>query len=102
MNKQPDRNKDYMYKMWGTDRLSTDYNAIESLEVPPKQIEGSHFSHGVSPYKERMLREIVEDDLVPKKHNFEVQNEIHEKIRNDEDYDDWGYGTEPIPLREWR
>jgi hypothetical protein len=48
-----------------------------------------------------MLREITEDDLVPKKHNFEVQNEVHERIRNDEDYDDWDYGTEPIPLREW-
>jgi hypothetical protein len=21
---------------------------------------------------------------------------LHEKIRNDEDYDDWSYGTEPI------
>lgn len=88
MNKQPDRNQDYMYDMWGTDRLSTDYHSIESLEVPAK--------------RERMLREIVEDDLVPRKHNFEVQNEIHEKIRNDEDYDDWSYGTEPLPLREWR
>jgi hypothetical protein len=102
MNKQPDRNQDYMYSMWGTDRLSTDYNSIESLEVPPKTMEGSHFSHGISPYQERMLREIAEDDIVPRKHNFQVQNEIHEKIRNDEDYDDWGYGTEPIPLREWR
>jgi len=101
MNKQPDRNKDYMYNMWGTDRLSTDYNSIESLEVPAKPIEGSHFSHGISPHNGRMLREITEDDLVPKKHNFEVQNEVHERIRNDEDYDDWDYGTEPIPLREW-
>ena len=23
------------------------------------------------------------------------QNEIHSKIRNDDDYDDWSYGTEP-------
>jgi hypothetical protein len=42
-----------------------------------------------------MLREISHDDLTPKRHNFEIQNEIHEKIRNDEDYDDWEYGTEP-------
>jgi hypothetical protein len=46
--------------------------------------------------KSQMLREISHDDLTPKKHNFEVQNEIHEKIRNDDDYDDWEYGTEPI------
>jgi hypothetical protein len=42
-----------------------------------------------------MLREIANDDLTPKKHDFKTQNELHEKIRNDEDYDDWDYGTEP-------
>jgi hypothetical protein len=25
-----------------------------------------------------------------------VQKEVHERIRNDDDYDDWEYGTEPI------
>ena len=45
---------------------------------------------------QRMLREINEDDLTPKKHDFVHQNELHEKIRNDEDYDDWEYGTEPV------
>jgi phosphopantothenoylcysteine synthetase/decarboxylase len=44
----------------------------------------------------KMLREIANDDLTPKKHDFKVQNEIHEKIRNDDDYDDWEYGTEPL------
>jgi hypothetical protein len=46
--------------------------------------------------KQKMLREISNDDLTPKKHDFHIQNEIHERIRNDEDYDDWNYGTEPI------
>ena len=50
---------------------------------------------------QKMLREIANDDLTPKKHDFQVQNDIHEKIRNDEDYDDWNYGTEPIPLAEF-
>jgi len=36
------------------------------------------------------------DEFEVKKHNFEIQNEMHEKIRNDEDYDDWEYGTEPL------
>lgn len=44
----------------------------------------------------KMLREIANDNLTPKKHDFYHQNELHEKIRNDEDYDDWEYGTEPI------
>ena len=45
---------------------------------------------------QKMLREIANDDLTPKKHDFHLQNEIHEKIRNDDDYDDWEYGTEPL------
>ena len=51
--------------------------------------------------EKKMLREIANDDLTPKKHDFIHQKEIHEKIRNDEDYDDWEYGTEPIPLTEF-
>ena len=50
---------------------------------------------------QKMLREIANDDLTPKKHNFKAQKEIHEKIRNDDDYDDWDYGTEPIVLTEF-
>jgi hypothetical protein len=34
-------------------------------------------------------------------HNFEVQKEIHQSIRNDPDYDDWEYGTEPLPHEAW-
>ena len=45
---------------------------------------------------QKLLREIANDDLNPKKHDFSQQNEIHSKIRNDEDYDDWEYGTEPL------
>ena len=37
-----------------------------------------------------------EEDLTPKKHDFVTQNELHEKIRNDDDYDDWEYGAEPL------
>tara|TARA_R110000772_G_scaffold216569_2_gene327080 strand:+ start:257 stop:427 length:171 start_codon:yes stop_codon:yes gene_type:complete len=46
--------------------------------------------------QKKMLREIANDLLTPKKHDFALQNEIHERIRNDEDYDDWEYGTEPL------
>jgi hypothetical protein len=64
-----------MRETWGTTSLITDY---------------------WSKPKGKMLREIANDDLTPKKHDFHVQNEIHEKIRNDDDYDDWEYGTEPV------
>jgi hypothetical protein len=30
-----------------------------------------------------------------------VQKEVHRQIRNDPDYDDWEYGTEPLPSEAW-
>ena len=78
MKKSTDRSTDYMREMWGTNRLVTD-----PYSLPEER-------------KQKMLREINEDDITPKKHDFKIQNEIHERIRNDTDYDDWEYGTEPI------
>jgi len=75
MGKPSDRNKEIMYELWGTTSLTSDYGSLQS---------------------QKMLREITNDDLTPKKHNFKVQNELHSKIRNDDDYDDWEYGTEPL------
>jgi len=80
MNPNPDRNESYMKEMWGTSHLITDYWTKKSTPDDDQ----------------KMLREIVEDDMTPKKHDFHHQKEIHEKIRNDDDYDDWEYGTEPI------
>ena len=37
------------------------------------------------------LREVVGDHV----HDLERQTMLHEQIRNDDDYDDWEYGTEP-------
>jgi len=34
-------------------------------------------------------------------HDFDVQKELHRQIRNDPDYDDWEYGTEPLPHEAW-
>jgi hypothetical protein len=34
-------------------------------------------------------------------HDFETQKEVHQQIRNDSDYDDWEYGTEPLPHEAW-
>ncbi|QPX48156.1 hypothetical protein PQC13_gp191 [Synechococcus phage S-SRM01] len=74
-----DRNSDYMREMWGTNRLITDYNSI-----PAK----------------RVIQEVMHD-LAPK-HDLKKQHELHEKIRNDEDYDDWEYGTEPTYGSSWK
>jgi hypothetical protein len=75
MGQPSDRNAKFMRQTWGTNELVTDYGTLE---------------------EKKMLREINNDVLVPKKHDFATQNEIHEKIRNDNDYDDWEYGTEPL------
>ena len=86
-NSPVDRNSDYMYQMWGTTKLVTDYYKDEKMH---------DFLDNLGNYQhQKMLREIANDDLTPKKHDFKTQNELHEKIRNDEDYDDWDYGTEP-------
>jgi len=68
-----DRDQDYMHEMWGTNKLVTDYSGTK---------------------EKRVLQEVM-NDRAPK-HDFERQNDIHKKIRNDEDYDDWNYGTEPV------
>jgi hypothetical protein len=38
---------------------------------------------------------------VAQPHDFEVQKALHQQIRNDPDYDDWEYGTEPLPHEAW-
>ena len=78
MSKSVDRDKNYMYELWGTTNLTSDYGVFDKIK------------------DRKMLREINNDDLTPKKHDFFHQNEIHERIRNDDDYDDWEYGTEPL------
>ena len=78
MGKASDRNTNYMYELWGTTNLTSDYGVFEKIK------------------DKKMLREINNDDLTPKKHDFLTQNVLHSRIRNDEDYDDWEYGTEPL------
>jgi len=78
MTKKVDKNQNFMRNEWATEYLSSEYGWESQIE------------------KKKMLREISNDDLTPKKHDFAIQNEIHSKIRNDNDYDDWEYGTEPL------
>ena len=70
-----DRDPEYMKKTWGTTNLITDYWSL------PKQTE----------YLKK--ENIFEGEKI---HDLKKQSELHEQIRNDEDYDDWEYGTEPI------
>ena len=74
MGKPSDRDSNYMHELWGTTRLITDYEVISEKKV---------------------LQEVLYGDSISKKHDFTTQNQLHEQIRNDDDYDDWEYGTEP-------
>jgi hypothetical protein len=67
-----------MYQTWGTTSLVTDYQ---------------------KPNKNRVIQEIMHD--VAPKHDLKKQTDLHEKIRNDDDYDDWSYGTEPTYGKKW-
>jgi hypothetical protein len=73
-----DRDTNYMYQTWGTTSLVTDYQ---------------------KPNKNRVIQEVMHD-LAPK-HDLKKQTDLHEKIRNDDDYDDWSYGTEPTYGKKW-
>ena len=35
-------------------------------------------------------------------HDFDIQKDVHRKIRHDPDDDDWEYGTEPLPHENWK
>jgi hypothetical protein len=115
-----DRDKNYMKETWGTTKLITDYDSLSHLEAPPGSTTGNHYTYGFGFFKERvmsgseeLLREIHHDNLTPKtdnihadseitvKHDLKTQTTLHEQIRNDDDYDDWGYGTEPTYGKKW-
>jgi hypothetical protein len=74
-----DRDWEHMKSMWGTTHLATDYRP---------QPQG------------RIIQEVMHD-LAPR-HDLKKQQELHEKIRNDDDYDDWDYGTEPTYGTSWK
>ena len=68
-----------MKEVWGTTSLTSDYWSL------PKQPQGNG--------EKRHLNEVVYDSAHIT--DMRKQVELHEKIRNDDDYDDWEYGTEP-------
>lgn len=75
-NNKVDRDVEYMKKTFGTTCLVTDYRPMQ---------EGT----------KKFMREIAHDNMNPKLQHFKKQNELHQQIRNDDDYDDWEYGSEP-------
>ena len=50
---------------------------------------------------QKMLREIANDDITPKKHDSKVQNDLYERLKDDYDEDGLDYDTDAIPLAEF-
>ena len=68
-----------MHQMWGTTKLITDYEVVTE--------------------KKKVIQEIMHDDV--EKNKFNLSEKMHKTIRNDNDYDDWEYGTEPTYGHSW-
>jgi len=49
----------------------------------------------------KMLREIANDSITPKKYDFNVQNDLYEKRKDDFEEDGLDYDIDSIPLAEF-
>ena len=49
----------------------------------------------------KMLREIANDSITPKKYDFSVQNDLYEKRKDDFEEDGLDYDMDSIPLAEF-
>ncbi len=49
----------------------------------------------------KMLREIANDQITPKKYDFKVQNDLYEKRKDDFEEDGLDYDVDSIPLAEF-
>jgi len=74
MTKKVDKNQDFMRDQWGTEFLSSEYGWDQKIE------------------KQKMLREIKNDSMTPKKSDFALENELY-TIEDDPDKD---YDTKPL------
>ena len=78
-NSPVDRDKKYMKQMWGTTRLVTDYIVEEKMATQSDFLDNlANHQH------QKMLREISNDDLTPKKRDTVQETEIFEVESNPE------------------
>ena len=50
--------------------------------------------------EEKMLREIANDAITPKKTNKRVQNDLYEKVEDNDFYEELDYDDQMIPSAE--
>lgn len=78
-NSPVDRDINYMREMWGTTKLATDYiNYYENEEMNP---QNDFLDNLANQQHQKMLREISNDDITPKKRDTINQEDLYEKNR---------------------
>ena len=60
-----------------------------------------NFGEKMENSNKKMLREIANDQLTPKKYDFKVQNDLYEKRKDDLEEDGLDYDIDSIPLAEF-
>jgi len=76
-NSPVDRDINYMREMWGTTKLATDYiNYYENEEMNP---QNDFLDNLANDQHQKMLREISNDDITPKKRDTINQEDLYEK-----------------------
>ena len=70
-NSPVDRDKNYMREMWGTTKLVTDYYKDEKMTANHDFLDNL-----ANDQHQKMLREISNDDLTPKKRKLHQEGEI--------------------------
>jgi len=74
-NSPVDRNSNYMKEMWGTTKLVTDYYQDEKMTS-----EHDFLDNLANHQHQKMLREISNDDITPKKRDTVNQEDLYEKM----------------------
>lgn len=75
----PDRDVKHMMEKWGTNRLTRDYGDIK-----------------MEKNSQKMLREIVEDDMTPKKLNKSKETELFERFDDSGEVFERGDQSKPL------
>tara|TARA_A100001515_G_scaffold57811_1_gene45614 strand:- start:1073 stop:1324 length:252 start_codon:yes stop_codon:yes gene_type:complete len=73
-NSPVDRDKNYVREMWGTTKLVTDYYRDEEMTANHDFLDNL-----ANDQHQKMLREISNDDITPKKRDTVNQEDLYEK-----------------------
>ena len=95
-NSPVDRDSNYMKSMWETTKLVTDYIEEDNMGTRHDFLDNlANHQH------QKMLREIANDAATPKKRDRKVQNDLYEKVSDNDFYEGLDYDDDMIPTAEF-